>query len=239
MFERENAPKAAVGYFTDDGVDAVIGWALTEAGSEPLHVWTPLVSTKRANERIPQLIARRGAEHVTGQRGSAPGHLIAFYPGLDDIGFLMNETRMKTLAVVPWGDSIAPWVRRAGVEILPATDIPPGIEQMPQLKLIDPVVVTGMEAITLHINHNNSITGQEKDVVVPIIQGLHDAGYELEPLELEGWAIAKGWRGSNPAELRKMVTAINTGKRPRARRGAIRADIIDQLRSKAEGREAE
>lgn len=66
------------------------------------------------------------------------------------------------------------------------------------------------------INHNNTISaGFEKDVVANTLLRLHDAGHRFDARQLEGWALANGWSGKNPAKLARYADEINAGKRPR------------------------
>jgi hypothetical protein len=50
---------------------------------------------------------------------------------------------------------------------------------------------------------------------------------------MQGWVIANGWSGSNPQELASLVTAINSGTRPR-HRNVLREDYVDHLRALVE-----
>ena len=53
------------------------------------------------------------------------------------------------------------------------------------------------------LNHNNTISGGfEKSVVVKALLGLHDEGHSLDASQLQGWALARGWGGDNPANAR-------------------------------------
>lgn len=68
---------------------------------------------------------------------------------------------------------------------------------------------------------------------------LRDSGIPMDGSAMEGWALAHGWSGDNPARLGKYVDDINAGKRPRVRRQGLRADYIDVLRAKAAAAAAE
>jgi hypothetical protein len=102
---------------------------------------------------------------------------------------------------------------------------------------LDPVVFEGLKSMTLLVNHNNTIAaGHDKDTVVGILLALHDHHYRLDADEIQGWALANGWRGGNPQKLADYIRDINNGKRPRTRSG-IRSDYIEHLRKRATGEE--
>jgi hypothetical protein len=100
-------------------------------------------------------------------------------------------------------------------------DLPPAL---------DPIVVEAMKSVTRSVNHNNTISaGYEKGVVVSTLLALHDAGIRMDGEAMQGWALANGWSGKNPAHLAKYVDDINAGKRPRSGR-ALRPGYVDDLR---------
>ena len=49
---------------------------------------------------------------------------------------------------------------------------------------------------------------------------------------MQGWALAHGWPGKNPAHLAKYAEDTTAGKRPRVR-SVLRADYVENLRQKA------
>jgi hypothetical protein len=69
---------------------------------------------------------------------------------------------------------------------------------------------------------------------VSVLLALHDAGVPMDVDAMQGWAVAHGWSGKNPALLAKYVEEINGGKRLRCIR-AIRSDYIDYLRDQVAG----
>ena len=89
------------------------------------------------------------------------------------------------------------------------------------------------------VRNNTIAAGYEKDDVVSMLLLLRDSGIPMDGSAMEGWALAHGWSGDNPARLGKYVDDINAGKRPRVRRQGLRADYIDVLRAKAAAAAAE
>lgn len=95
---------------------------------------------------------------------------------------------------------------------------------------LDPIVVEAMKSLTKTVNHNNTIsTGWEKDQVVSVLLAIRDAGIAMDSKAIQGWALAHGWSGGNPALLAKFVEDIMAGKRPRCN-SVLRSDYISILR---------
>jgi hypothetical protein len=134
---------------------------------------------------------------------------------------------------VTWNDdAIRPWVSAVRPAVL--GDGSAWKDLTPEL---DVVVVEAMKSLTRTVNHNNTISaGHEKDMVVGTLLALRDAGIRMDGEAMQGWALANGWSGKNPARLAQYVQDINAGKRPRCRR-VLRADYVDYLRRRAEGNE--
>lgn len=98
-------------------------------------------------------------------------------------------------------------------------------------------MVEALKSMTQAINHNNTITGgYEKDRVVSLLLALHDARVSMDAEAMQGWALANGWSGKNPARLATYVVDINAGKRPRVSNGYTRSDIVEHLRAKVQAR---
>ena len=238
MFQRDTHPKSAIGFFTDDGHDAAIDWVIDQLPEgEDLTLWTPQVRTLKSRPVLEDLSRMRRVQHITRSRVYGAKHVLAAYPRLDDIGQLLYGNRLQTLSVVPWGDDLSSWVHRANVEVLDVTDVPEGVERLEEKRPIPGPVVVGLEWITERINHNNGISGtDEKPLAIPVLQGLYDAGYQMNPVDLQGWALANGWYGDAPEDLARFVTDINAGKRPRPRRKVLRDDFMETILARAEGR---
>lgn len=232
MFADDVDYPTAVASYDDDGVVEAIGWCVShmEKG-DILTVWTKLKSNLRNCNALDQLVSRHSdVEHVTGRDGGyAPGHgpVLMAWPDMDDIGELVrfSSHMIRGLCVITWNaDRIRPWVTQMRPEILGDgsewADATPGVH---------PVAIEAMKDLTLTINHNNTIAaGYEKDDVVSVLLALHDAGIPMDGDAMQGWALAHGWSGKNPALLAKYVKAINDGKRPRCNR-RIRSDYVTRL----------
>lgn len=238
LFQRTASPKSAIGFFTDDGHDAAISWAADQLPEgENLALWTPQVRTLKSRPVLEEISGWQRVQHITRTRVYGARHVIAVYPHLGDLGQFLYGGRLQTLAVVPWGDDLSSWVHRASVEVLGVTDIPEGIERLKEKRPIPAAVVVGLEWITERINHNNGIAGtDEKALAVPILQWLHDAGYQMNPVDIQGWALANGWYGDAPKDLAKYVNDMNAGKRPRAQRKVLRDNFMETILVDAEGR---
>lgn len=242
MFDRNTDYSSAVASSDDEGVDAAIAWCVDKTqDGDVISVWTPLKSSLRNNPKLERFVSRyRNVEHITG-RGfsvpSGPGPVLMAWPRMEGIGELLRYAqRITALCVISWNeDEIRPWVTAVGPEVLGDGSAWETLTEQP-----DPVVVEALKSLTLTINHNNTIAaGYEKDDVVSMLLLLRDSGIPMDGSAMEGWALAHGWSGDNPARLAKYVDDINAGKRPRVRRQGLRADYIDLLRAKAAAAAAE
>lgn len=238
MFDDEVNYPTAVASYDDGGVAEAIRWCTShmEKG-DTLTVWTKLKSNLRNCDMLNRLVIRHSdVEHVTGRGGAyvrGHGPVLMAWPGMDDIGELVRFSNhmIRGLCVITWNaNRIRPWVTQMRPDILGN-----GSEWEDLTPKLDPVVIEAMNSLTLTINHNNTIAaGYEKDDVVSVLLGLHDAGIPMDGDAMQGWALAHGWSGKNPALLAKYVEDVNGGKRPRCNR-VIRSDYIDHLRARVAG----
>ncbi|WP_431941733.1 hypothetical protein [Nocardia grenadensis] len=242
MFERTVDYPTAVASYDDEGMEAAIRWcSLHMETGDTLTVWTKQKANLTNSATLARLVNRHSdVEHVTGRGGahvSSLGPVLMAWPDMDDIGELIRSSSrsIRGLCVITWNaDRIRPWVTQVRPEIL--GDGSEWEELTPDLH---PVVVEALESLTLTINHNNTIAaGYEKDDVISVLLALRDARIPMDGDAIQGWALAHGWSGKNPQRLAQHVSDINSGKRPRSKR-IIRADYIEYLRSRAEGRVAE
>lgn len=236
VFEHGADYPTAVASRDDAGEQAAIQWTLGHLKQgETLFVWTSLKSNLRNSTRLSDLVSRySNVEHVTG-RGTSfvqNGPVLMAWPDLDDIGKLMHS-KVAALCVITWVDDwIRPWVTAVQPEIL--GDGTAWEKKTPDL---NPVVVEALKSMTSTVNHNNTISaGYEKDAVVGILLALNDARVPMNAEAMQGWAIANGWSGDNPKRLARYVNDIKAGKRPQTR-SPRRADFVERMRARAEGRE--
>ncbi|WP_204809180.1 hypothetical protein [Mycobacterium riyadhense] len=238
MFDDEVDYPTAVASYDDHGVAEAIRWCASHMQkNDTLTVWTKLNSNLRNCNTLDRLVSLHSdVEHVTGRGGAyLPGHgpVLMAWPDMDDIGELVrfSSHMIRGLCVITWNaDRIRPWVTQMRPDILGD-----GSEWENVTPELDPVVIEAMKSLTLTINHNNTIAaGYEKDDVVSVLLALHDAGISMDGDAMQGWALAHGWSGKNPALLAKYVEDINRGKRPRCNR-LIRSDYIDHLRERVAG----
>lgn len=219
MFDRNAEFPCAIADGTDEGLEEGFDWCAERM--EDGDKLTLFIAQKSvlSNSRLPdQWLSRfrdvefetaRGSVHV--QRGP----VLALWPSAQGLGKLLNNGPSVTaLCVASWNQGeIGPWAAAARPEILGTVGDWAGA---PVVEL-HPDVESEMISMTRIINHNNTISaGFEKDVVVKALLRLHDAGHRLDGRQLEGWALANGWSGKNPARLANYAEGINGGKRPRS-----------------------
>ncbi len=233
MLDRSTDYPTAVASYADEGVDAAIDWCCEHLeDGDTLTVWTSLKSNLQDCLRLEQLVVQHSnVEHVT-RRGGAfvrgNGPVLMAWAGMDDIGDLIqfNNHKIRALCIITGDeDAIRPWVSAVRPAIL--VDASAWEDLTPDL---DPVVVEAMKDLIQMVNRGNTISaGTDKEIVVSILLALHDAGVSMDGEMMQGWALANGWSGTNPAHLARYVEGINAGGRPRSNR-VIRADYVDQLR---------
>lgn len=235
MFDDEVDYPTAVASYGDDGVAEAIRWCTSHMKKgDTLTVWTKLRSNLRNCNALDRLVSRHSdVEHVMGRGGAyvrGHGPVLMAWPNMDDIGELIrfSSHMIRGLCVSTWNaDRIRPWVTQMRPDILGD-----GSEWRDLTPELDPLVMEAMKSLTLTINHNNTIAaGYEKEDVVSVLLALRDAGIPMDGDAMQGWALAHGWSGKNPALLAKYVDGINGGKRPRCNR-VIRSDYIDHLRER-------
>lgn len=240
MFERAVDYPTAVASDDDAGIDAAIDWCCEHlADGDTLTVWTALKSNLEDCPQLEQLVNRHSnVAHLTGRGGGfirGRGPVLMAWANMDDIGKLLRHgsRRIQALCVIPtYDEAIRPWVSAVAPTILGD-----GSAWERTAPALDPLVVEVLETLTAQVNHNNIISaGFEKDMVISRLLALHDAGIRIDGPAMQGWALAHGWSGENPARLAKYAQDIKAGKRPR-HRPALRADYVDNLRHRAAERE--
>lgn len=218
MFDRAVDYPCAIADGTDEGLQEGFDWCAERMkGGEALTLFAAQKSVL-SHSRLPNrwfsqhrdvaIETARGFVHVP------RGPVLAMWPSAQALGKLLdNGSSVTALCVASWNqDEIGPWVAAARPELLGTAlewaDIP--------VARLHPDVESEMNSVTRIINHNNTISaGFEKSVVVKALLRLHDAGHRLDGRQFEGWALANGWSGKNPARLAKYAEEINGGKRPR------------------------
>ncbi len=240
MFDRNVNYPTAVASYDDEGVDAAIAWCIQHMqDGDTLTVWTSQKSNLRNCRKLERLVENHSnVEHVTGRGGGymrGRGPVLMAWPHMDDFGKLAHHgsDNIRALCVITWNEEwIRPWVSAVSPQVL--GDGAAWDNLGPSL---NPVVIEAMKALTLVINHNNTISaGFEKDMVVGALLALRDAGIRLDGAAMQGWALAHGWSGQNPERLAKYVEDINAGKRPRCR-SVPGPDYVVDLRRRAAGRD--
>ena len=218
MFDRIADYPCAIVDGTDEGLTEGFDWCtqLMDDGD----TLTLLVAQKSVltHSRLPnRWLSEYSDVAVETARGFVSvnrGPVLALWPSAQSLGKLLDSVPSVTaLCVASWNQlEIGPWVSAAQPELLSTAG---DWAIMPIVELhLD--IESEMVSITRIINHNNTISaGFEKDIVVKALLRLHDAGHRFDGRQLEGWALANGWSGKNPAKLAKYADEINGGKRPR------------------------
>lgn len=234
MFDRDVNFPTAVASYDDEGVNEAIAWCVQHMrGDDTLTVWTSLKSNLRNCERLETFVNRHSnVRHVAGRGGGyihGQGPVLMAWADMDDIGKLVQHggRSVRALCVITWNEEgIKPWVFAVRSQVL--GDGSAWVDQ-PQ-PILDPILEEALNGLTAMINHNNTISaGFEKDVVVSSLLALRDAGIRMDGAAMQGWVLAHGWGGGNPARLAKYVEDINAGKRPRCRH-MLRVDYVSELR---------
>lgn len=201
---------------------------------EQILLWTHLKGNLSHDPLVERIARERDVVVATERDHGARwvgGPILGLWMDTEDLAKLPYR-QPTAMCIVPWVPSrLAGWVRAVNAEILgDGRDWAVGGSTDRDL---DPVVVRGLETMTLLVNQSNTVSaGYEKDVVVAVLLTLHDAGYPLPSAGLQSWALANGWRGGNANELAKYCSRINAGSRPRARRrNLLRPDALSSWRT--------
>lgn len=234
MFKQKMTAPVAVTTHDEKSVNEGICWLVGHLGEgQRPTVWTPQKQNLTGDPQLRSLVARTSVEHITGRGGAhlaGPGPVLMAWPRPADISEFLryNSHQVTALCVIAWGkDTLLSWVSAARPELLGKTTSWDMGDQL------DPVVEAAMRNVTESINHNNTITGgDDKDDVVSALLALHDAGYALDAKALEGWAVANGWSGRNPALLADYAQRIMRGSRPRSRRKRD-MNFVERMRQEA------
>ena len=234
MFKQKMTAPVAVTTHDEKSVNEGICWLVGHLGEgQRLTVWTPQKQNLTGDPQLRSLVARTSVEHITGRGGAhlaGSGPVLMAWPRPADISEFLryNSHQVTALCVIAWGkDTLLSWVSAARPELLGKTTSWDMGDQL------DPVVEAAMRNVTESINHNNTITGgDDKDDVVSALLALHDAGYALDAKALEGWAVANGWSGRNPALLADYAQRIMRGSRPRSRRKRD-MNFVERMRQEA------
>lgn len=218
MFDRTANYPCAIADGTDEGLAEGFDWCVER--KEDGDTLTLFVAQKSAlsNSRLPnEWVSQYRDVEVATARGFVlvnRGPVLALWPSAQGLGKLLdNVPAVTALCAASWNQAeIGPWVAAAQPDLLSTA----GEWADTPLVGLHPDVESEMISVTRIMNHNNTISaGFEKDVVVKALLRLHDAGHRFDSRQLEGWALANGWSGKNPARLAKYADEINGGKRPR------------------------
>jgi hypothetical protein len=168
--------------------------------------------------------------------GTVDGPILAVWPRDEVLAEIERWHRPSALCVVPWNLALIEKWRRARQPI----DLLGQAEPAPKPTITDPVVAVAMESVSRFINTNNELAQQEdKAAAVDALQKLHRAGYPIDPVELEVWALADGWGGRGAARLREFAEKIREGRSLRIQGFSWKSDAADLWRQEAERRESE
>lgn len=185
-------------------------------GGEDVRLDTSQVESGQRDD-IQSFVQRySNVDHITGRGDGGhrgPGPLLMAWPDMQDMGKALQQSHGVTGICIIEGvrEDLSGWVAAMNPEILGTHEV-----QATGAVGLPPVVVEELEALTLAINHNNTISaGSEKTQVVSALLRLHVQGVYMDASAIEVWALAHGWVGKNPSRLAEYVTKINSGTRPR------------------------
>ena len=239
MFEEvRTMPRALASHPADDrqSVARAVEWLLGAAqrlGGQPL-LFVPRRNIDGFDRPLVELSKRVQTETWKTFRGCrwSGGPVLAAWPDRDHLAQLDADRRTSALCVLTWNEKdVVAWRAARQPELLSAS-----LQGSPsEITVGDPIVVRGLETITHGINQSNGLTGYGRDIAVTSLLTLHDGGYQLEADGIYAWALTRGRRPDSAAELRELVTSINRGTRPRARRPSLRADILQVWKQDAAG----
>lgn len=219
MFESSASYPCAIADGTDEGLQEGFDWCAERMDEgHRLTLYVAVNSSSSNSPLINEWLRRYSDVELATARGFpmvSRGPVLALWPSAQGLGKLLDRRGALTaLCVASWNHAeMEPWVAAAHPDILDSAQEEWGSTPHTQLH---PDVEEEMLAVTRLINHNNTISGGfEKAVVVKALLRLHDAGHSLDGPRLQGWALARGWGGDNPAKLASYATQINAGTRPR------------------------
>ncbi len=240
MFERVRPiPRAIAAHKADDALayERAVQWLLRQVqdmGGQPL-LYVPGKNNYR-DEPVLVALAKRVTTSTwktlpsAGWRG---GPVLAAWPTEKHLARIDSDCRTWALCVLSWApNDTAAWASARQPERLS-----PGAAAPPPATITDPVVDEGMKTLMALVNHANQLAGAlDRRDAVNVLLTLHDGGHSLHPDELYAWALANGWPAGGASRLKALAVQIAGGSRPRADRGALRADILDVWRGDASAR---
>jgi hypothetical protein len=236
MFESvRNIPRAVVAHKADDpqAYQRAAQWVLQQAqeGGQPL-LYVP-GARNFADEPVLVALSKRvtTATWKTLPRIRwAGGPVLAAWPTERHLNEIDNDGRTSALCVLTWSlADVAAWASARQPQ-----QLSPGVASPAPASISDPVVEQGLITLTHLVNHANQLAGAlDRRDAVNVLRTLHEGGYRLVPDELYAWALAHGWPATGAMRLKDLAAQIASGGRPRAERGALRADILDVWRADA------
>lgn len=219
MFEPSMTYPCAIADGTDEGLQEGFDWCAERMGEgDKLTLYVAVKSSLSNSPLLNEWLRRYSDVELATARGFpmiSRGPVLALWPSAQGLGKLLaSRGALTALCVASWNhDEVGAWAASARPEILDSAQEEWG--STPEMRL-HPDVEEAMLSVTRLINHNNTISGGfEKSIVVKALLRLRDAGHRLDGAQLQGWALAHGWGGDNPAKLASYATEIDAGKRPR------------------------
>lgn len=164
------------------------------------------------------------------QTGWGGGPVLAAWPTQEKLAEIAEHPQTRALCVIPWLlKDTAAWERAVLPERLG------GAGPQPSAAILDPVVVRGLEALTLMVNHANNLAGtlDHRDAVA-VLRTLHKGGYRLPADDVYSWALGNGWPGRGAQRLREMAAKIDAGRTVQLKgQWPLRDDILESWRALA------
>jgi hypothetical protein len=200
----------------DQATRRAVAWLLSQAkalGGEPLF-YVP----GRRNVEHDDLLLRLSKSVKTetwrtlmgsGWRG---GPVLAAWPDQQKLAQIDGDRRTSALCVLTWSErDVAAWVTAHHPDVLS-----PGVVAPAAAALTDPVVVRGIDSLTMLVNQNNHLASTfDRNLAVAVLLTLHDGGHRLDPEGIYAHALSSGWPADGADRLKELAERVAAGKRPR------------------------
>jgi hypothetical protein len=156
------------------------------------------------------------------------GPVLALWPDERFLGTLHSFPGVEALCVVPGiRRYVEPWIRA-----MAAIDVRSG--NPAASSSLDPIVEQGMLSLTNTVNHSNRLVqSEDKAAAINTLRALRAGGFQLDPSELEAWAIAHDWPIEEASTFREFVNGVNKGRGYRVEGPSWRTDILQLWRERA------
>jgi len=218
----------------EEDLATAFAWAAERAGQLGCSI-TVVAPTRQhfRDGRLAKLPASVGQEtpRTLGEIGHrAQPVVVSCWPTAKDLDQLDGLHSLKALVVVPWNEEkIDTWRRaRGALDLLGRQPAPPA----PTIS--DPVVEVALNNVTSRVNLSTGLSHpDDRSAAIQALQLLKRNGYQLQPDEIRGWAMANGWRADHARQLGEYATGVLAGRAYRTGRLQWKSQIIAIWRREA------